>query len=113
MIRASGDPEVLLSLLDWCRHDDALRGQVKAATPQIEPGRMGDIYSVLTAAVSAAGVAPALMKSLTTWLTMFRSDVTLTIERDGTKLEVDAKRVQSAEFLRELRDLLEPRGSEE
>ncbi|AYF78537.1 hypothetical protein D7D52_37245 [Nocardia yunnanensis] len=68
---------------------------------------MGDIYSVLTATVGAAGIAPALIKSLTTWLTMFRSDINLTIERNGTKLDIDAKRVKSAEVLRELRELLE------
>lgn len=107
MIRTSGGVKDLLALAEWFRRDNLLRGQVHLPPPGGVAGQMGDVYSVLTAAIGAAGFAPALIGSLTTWLTQLRSDITVTVERNGTKVDLDAKRVKSAEVLRELRELLE------
>lgn len=35
------DGDVLRSLLDWLRHEDTLRGRVRAAQTPVRPGEMG------------------------------------------------------------------------
>lgn len=107
-IRTSGGPDELLRLLDWFRHDDALRGRIGPPPARIRDGQMGDIYDVLVMAVGAGGLAPALTRSLTAWLTHRRSDITVTVQRpDGAAVTFDAKRIKTPEVLRELGNLLD------
>jgi hypothetical protein len=114
-IRTTSGPDDLLALLDWFGHDDALRGRVGLVPVRTGDEQMnGGVYEVLTVALGASGLAPALTKSLTTWLTHRRSDLKLTLTRsDGTTtVEIDAARVDSPQVLRELRDLLDPPNTE-
>ncbi|MGW5383334.1 effector-associated constant component EACC1 [Nocardia sp. NPDC003963] len=108
MIRTSGGPDELLGLLDWFRHDDELRGRVSPPPPRLRDGRMGDLYDVLVVAVGAGGLAPALTRSLSAWLTHRRADITITVKRsNGAEITLDADRVKSAEVLAEVRNLLD------
>lgn len=108
MIRTSGGPDELFGLLDWFRHDDELRGRVSPLSPGVRDGRMGDLYDVLVVAVGAGGLAPALTRSLSAWLTHRRADITITVKRsNGAEITLDANRVKSAEVLAQVRDLLD------
>lgn len=107
-IRTDGRPDDLVQLLDWLRHDDALRGRVQPQSPQIRDGHMGDPYEVLTVAVSSGGIAAALARSLTVWLTNLRSDVTITVTRaNGDNIALDAKRVKSTDVLQDIQKLID------
>jgi hypothetical protein len=107
-IRTNGGPEDLLGLLDWFRHDDALRGQVSLPAPRMREGQMGNLYDVLMVAVGAGGLAPALTRSLTAWLTHRRANITVTVKSsNGVEITLDADRVKSPEVLGELRNLLD------
>ncbi|GEM29547.1 hypothetical protein NN3_05540 [Nocardia neocaledoniensis NBRC 108232] len=108
-IHTTGGADELLQLLDWFRHDDVLRGRVSTPPTRIRDAQMGDLYDVLMVALGTGGLAPALTRSLTTWLTHRRSDVTVTVTRnsDGTSVTLDGNRIKSPEVLRELRDILD------
>jgi hypothetical protein len=107
-IHTTGSPDELLQLLEWFRRDDALRGRVSLPPSRIRDGQMGDLYDVLIVAVGAGGLAPALTRSLTAWLTHRRSDITITLTRsDGTAVTLNGNRVKSPEVLHELRNLLD------
>ncbi|WP_040694324.1 effector-associated constant component EACC1 [Nocardia vinacea] len=111
-IRTTGSPDDLVQLLDWFGRDDALRGRVRLESPPIQDGQMGDLYQVLTVALSSGGIATALAGALKTWFTTRRSDLVVTISRpDGTELKVDAKHVNSHEVLSDLTALVEPRDA--
>ncbi|MGY0500878.1 effector-associated constant component EACC1 [Nocardia sp. FBN12] len=105
-IRSAGGTDELFRLLEWFRNDDALRGRVGLPAPRIREGQLGDIYDVLVVAVGAGGLAPALVRSLNSWFTTRRSDIKLTLERDGVTVEVDAKRAKAPELVREIQNLL-------
>ncbi|MFB8282659.1 effector-associated constant component EACC1 [Nocardia colli] len=107
-IHTDGSPDDLVQLLDWFRHDDALRGRIRLPLLRIKGDQMGDLYQVLVVAAGSGGMAAALVRSLTTWLTHRRSDITITVTRaDGAKVDLDAKRVKSIEILREVEKLLD------
>lgn len=108
-IRADGGPDELLALLDWFGHDDVLRGRVHTVSAPAGGGAMsGGVYEALGVALGAGGIASALAGSLTAWITHRRSDLKLTLTRsDGTRLEIDAARVDSPQVLQELRELLD------
>jgi hypothetical protein len=80
-------------LLDWLRREPALRGHVHAqGRPQ--PGDLGATVDTLLVAASSGGLASVLATSLGAWLGQPRkSDVRITIETNGRRVEVDAKRV--------------------
>ncbi|MFI6573966.1 effector-associated constant component EACC1 [Nocardia fluminea] len=105
-IRISGDSDELFGLLEWFRNDDALRGRVSLPTPQIREGQMGDLYDVLVVAVGAGGLGPALAMSLNGWLKTRRSQVTLTLKRNGIELQLDAGTIKAPELVREIHKLL-------
>lgn len=107
-IRTSGSHDDLVQLLDWFRHDDALRGRVKPRTSQIREGQLGDLYDVLTVAVGAGGLAPALALSLNTWLAHRRSDIKILITSDSDKvsIEIDAKRADPRELTTQIQNLI-------
>ncbi|MFB8277231.1 effector-associated constant component EACC1 [Nocardia colli] len=107
-IGTDGSPDDLVELLDWFRHDDALRGRVRPQSPQIREGQMGGLYDVLVVAVGAGGIATALTRSLTVWLINRRSDITLTVTSpDGVKVDLDAKRVKSSDVLKDIQKLFD------
>ncbi|UGT55003.1 effector-associated constant component EACC1 [Nocardia asteroides] len=105
-IRTSGDSNELFRLLEWFRNDDALRGRVSLPAPQIREGQMGDVYDVLVIAVGAGGLGPALALSLNTWLKTRRSQVKLTLKRNGIELELDAETIKTPELVHEIHQLL-------
>jgi len=107
-IHTNGSPDDLLQLLDWFRDDDVLRGRVSLAPPRIRDGQMGDLYDVLMVAAGAGGFATALTRSLSTWLTHRRSDITITVKHSGgAQVTLDAQRVKTPEVLQQLRSLLD------
>ncbi|GAB2518685.1 effector-associated constant component EACC1 [Nocardia heshunensis] len=108
-IRTDGGADELFELLDWFNTEDELRGRVSLPDNRIQPGRMGDLYEVLTVAVGAGGLAPVLVRSLAGWFTHRRSDmtVTLTLDGDRTEITVDAKRINAPEVTRALQTMLE------
>lgn len=109
-IRTNGSSDELMQLMDWFRHDEFLRGQVQPRPLQVSDDRMGDLYDVLMVAAGAGGLAPALARSLTTWLTLRRSEITLTVTRDadGVAIEVDAERVKTTDLVKEIQKLIDP-----
>ncbi|MGI5221318.1 effector-associated constant component EACC1 [Nocardia sp. CA-290969] len=110
LIHTTGAADDLLQLLDWFRHDDELRGRIRPNTPRAGEGQMGGLYDVLIVAVGAGGVAAALARSLTTWLTHRRSDITITLTREDGRVtvEVDAKRTTTADLIRDIQGLIDP-----
>lgn len=109
-IRADGRPDELLALLEWFGHDDDLRGRVHPVRTPVGGDRMSaGLYELLAVALGAGGIASALTKSLTTWLTHRHSDITLTLTRhDGASVTIDATRIRSSQVLDDLRELLDP-----
>ncbi|WP_278265256.1 hypothetical protein [Nocardia sp. AG03] len=108
-IRTDGNVDDLLSLVDWFKRDDALRGRVMLRSAEISDGQMGDIYQV--AEIVGGGLAGALGTSLTTWLINRRSDVKVILRNPrGLELEVDAKRVNAIELVTEINKLSEQPG---
>ncbi len=107
-IRTSGSADDLFELLEWFNDEDDLRGRVELPANGIRPGQMGDLYDVLVVAVGATGLASALARSLTTWFTTRRSDISVTLELgDDTKLTLDGKRISAPEVLEALHSVLE------
>lgn len=105
------DGDVLRSLLDWLRHEDTLRGRVRAAHTPVRPGEMGGVLDVLVVALGSGGAGAALATSVSTWLSQpRRADVKLTITaEDGRHIELDARRVRDpVVLLREVERLLTP-----
>ncbi|WP_433723274.1 effector-associated constant component EACC1 [Nocardia sp. CA-129566] len=109
-IRTSGSPDDLLQLLDWFRHDDALRGRVVPRAPQIHEGQLGEIYEVLQVALGSGGLATALAVSLRTWLINRRSNIKISLTRDsdGVTVEVDAQRADPDELIDKITKLINP-----
>lgn len=110
------DGDVLRSLLDWLRHEDTLRGRVRAAHAPVRPGEMGGVLDVLMVALGSGGVGAALATSISTWLSQpRRADVKLTITAEnGRHLELDARRVRDpVVLLREVEQLLGPQAPEQ
>ncbi|MEU2041700.1 effector-associated constant component EACC1 [Nocardia niwae] len=96
--------------MDWLRDDDGLRGRV--ALPR-EPTREGDmggaIGEIVTVALGSGVTVTALARSLTTWLTHRRSDVTVTVTRaGGSTVEFTGKRVNVNDVFDQLQALAEP-----
>ncbi|MGH3853436.1 MAG: effector-associated constant component EACC1 [Pseudonocardiaceae bacterium] len=109
------DSDALRSLLDWLRHEDALRGRVRAAHAPVRPGEMGGLLEVLEVALGSGGAGAVLATSVSTWLSQpRRADVKLTVTaEDGRHIELDARRVRDpAVLLREVERLLAAVDSE-
>ncbi|MEV0712868.1 effector-associated constant component EACC1 [Nocardia aurea] len=107
-IRTDGSQDDLIQLLDWFAHDDALRGHVHPRPVLVRDEQMGDLYDVLMVAVGTGGLAPALARSLTTWLAHRRSDITITVARDDVCIEIDAKRAKSDAVISQIQFLIDP-----
>lgn len=107
-IQTSGDSGELFRLLEWFRGDDALRGRVSLPPVRTREGQMGGLSDVLMVAVGAGGLGPALAMSLSAWLNARRSDIRVVLRRNGVEVEVDAKRVNAPEFMRDIQLLTKP-----
>ncbi|MFI1524638.1 effector-associated constant component EACC1 [Kitasatospora cineracea] len=90
-IRLSGADPIgeTAALWEWLRGEEQLRGLVRAVTPPPGEGELGGAVEVLQVALGATGAAGVLARSLTVWLRTRRSDLKVTVTRDGaTTVEV-------------------------
>jgi len=97
------------SLYSWLANENDFRGQVNARQQPIRPGEMGGVIDVLVVALGSGGAGAVLARSVTTWLTQTRADITLTIKsREGTQIKIDVNRAKDAEgVIREIGELIE------
>lgn len=111
-IRTNGSADELFELYEWFNDDDDLRGRVSLPQTAIRPGQMGDLASVLVVALGAGGIATALTQSMTTWFTVRRSEVAITLKRNGdeTEITIDAKRIAMPEVTQAVQRMLEGNG---
>ncbi|MGW3999704.1 effector-associated constant component EACC1 [Amycolatopsis sp. NPDC004772] len=114
-LRITGeDSETRLRALHrWLGREDDLRGRVALRNRPVAPGEMGGVADVLTVALGSGGAAAVLVhaisRSVSTWLTQSRSDVTVTMTTTtGTEtreITVDARRARDPEaVIREAKD---------
>ena len=98
----------LFALTDWLGNEETLRGRVRPVRQVPEPGQMGTMVDVLTVALGTGGAGVALVRSLCTWLTQRRADVTVIIKApDGRRVQVDVRRARDPESLiREVASLI-------
>jgi len=108
-IHTDGDADDLFQLLEWLNDNDDLRGRVDLPSNRIDPGYMGsDLASILVVALGAGGTVTALAQSLTTWFTVRRSDIAVTLKRGAdTEITLDAKRVTMPEVTQALQTMAE------
>lgn len=97
------------SLQAWLAHEDDFRGRVSTRRQPIRPGEMGSVIDVLVVALGSGGAGAVLARSVTTWLTQTRADITLTIKsREGTQIKIDVNRAKDAQgVIREIGELIE------
>ncbi|WP_234025131.1 MULTISPECIES: hypothetical protein [unclassified Streptomyces] len=106
-LRVPGTEGQLRSLRDWLRHEDALRGRVRACQSPPAPGEMGRALDALAVAVGSGGMGVVLANCLTTWIAQRRADLRITVStQDGRTVEVDAKRVDAQVLTRDIERLL-------
>lgn len=107
-LRIEVPPAHLFALRDWLAAEDPLRGRVIPLAMAPQQGQMGGAVEVLTVALGSGGAATVLARSLCTWLTHRRADVTITITAtDGQRIRVDVKRAGDPEsVIREVGALL-------
>ncbi|WP_063824903.1 effector-associated constant component EACC1 [Nocardia pseudovaccinii] len=110
-IQTTGGSDELFRLLEWFRGDDALRGRVSLPRTATQEGQMGDLSDMLVVAVGAGGLGPALAMSLSAWLNTRRSDIRVLVRRNGVEVELDAKRANAPELVREIQNLLAEPGT--
>lgn len=107
-IHTDGGSRSVEQLLDWLRDEDALRGRVRMVPAPIREGDLGGVAEILTVALSGGVTVTTLAKTLTTWLTHRRSDLTLTITRGDVSMKIDGKRLDADTVLRRMQELLGP-----
>ncbi|MFE9534710.1 hypothetical protein [Streptomyces sp. NPDC006691] len=96
LITVDDDADALMSLHDWLRHEDELRGRVSwEASREGTDGEMGGVLDVLGIALGSGGAGAVLARSLSTWLTHRHIDVKMTVTAsDGRSVELDAHLLQ-------------------
>lgn len=113
-ISTEGSADDLFELLEWLNDHDELRGLVKLPRQQIRPGEMGGLSEVLVVALGGGGVATALISSLTSWFTVRRSEISVTVKSGaGSEITLDAKRVTLPEVTASLQTLMEALDKEQ
>jgi hypothetical protein len=101
-------PELLPSLADWLNGEDVLRGRVRAVRPAPKPGEMGAAIEMLTVALSSGGVGAVLVRSICTWLSQRRSEVSVSLkDADGCEFQFSSKsrNLDPSDVFREASDL--------
>lgn len=98
----------LRMLREWLASEDELRGRVELRNKPIAPGHMGGVVDVLAVTLGAGGPGVVLARSVSTWLTQRRADVSVTMKApDGREITVDVKRAADPEaVIREVRALI-------
>lgn len=91
----------LEELADWLAMEPALRGCISRPSQAPDPRTLGSLDDVLAIAVGSGGTLSVLAASLKAFLSLpRRSDIHITVtSKDGTRVEIDAKRVADAEAL--------------
>lgn len=114
LIHTDGGPDSAVQLLDWLRGEDGLRGRARLQNNPLREGDMGAMSEIVTIALGSGatvGIVTALARSLSTWLTHRRSDITITVTRPGGEsVKFTGKRVDTADVLRRIQDLANPAG---
>lgn len=106
----SEDPvEDAESLTDWLRGEPALAGKVRLTGGPPAPGQLGTTLDTVTVLLGAGGPLTVLASCLRTWIAQpRRGDVRLKVELDGGRVvEIDAKRVDTEDVARLLREARE------
>ncbi|MFJ8954936.1 hypothetical protein ACIRO1_33045 [Streptomyces sp. NPDC102381] len=90
----------LLSLADWLRYEEDLRGKTRVEHYEITPGQMGGLPEALVVALSTGGAATVLARAVVEWVKQRKSDVTVKAVRpNGESFEIDLRRVTAPEAL--------------
>ncbi|QQM41610.1 effector-associated constant component EACC1 [Streptomyces liliifuscus] len=90
----------LVSLADWLRHEDELRGRIGLERAKIEEGRMGGLPEAVVVALSGGGAATVLARAAVEWVKQRRSDVVLKAVRpNGETYEIEVRGTRSPEEL--------------
>ncbi|MET8572410.1 hypothetical protein [Streptomyces sp. NPDC004783] len=106
-LRVSGSRDELRSLRDWLRHEDGLRGRVRAVQSPPAPGEMGGALDALAVAVGSGGMGAVLANCLSTWIGQRRADMRITVStQDGRTVEVDARGVDPHALARDVERML-------
>jgi hypothetical protein len=99
VVEGSDPAPALVSLNEWLRRIDELRGRVQLMRRASAPDEMGGVFDALVVAAGAGGALTVLANSLLVWLRQpRRSTVTVLVERpDGTRVEISGEHVRSVE----------------
>jgi Effector Associated Constant Component 1 len=80
------------SLAEWLNSEEDLRGLVSAVRPAPEAGKMGTAVELLTVALGSGGAGAVLVRSISTWLTQRRSEVSVSLkDADGHEFQFTSK----------------------
>ncbi|KND23825.1 effector-associated constant component EACC1 [Streptomyces acidiscabies] len=110
-IRVSGGDEIaeLAALWDWLRGERDLRGLVDAVRRPSAEGELGGAFDMLTVALGSGGAVAVLARSLTSWLSSRRPDVTLTVTGVTGRVQLDARHVKDTDVLPLIQEVLRGR----
>ncbi|KSU68257.1 hypothetical protein AS032_31175 [Rhodococcus qingshengii] len=107
-IQISGNPTDLIQLMEWFRHDNALRGRIQLQAPPAQDGQMGGLADVLLVAVGSGGIGTALVASLKAWFANRNSDVNLKVTLPtGAVISVEGKRVKQDEIFSNMQTMID------
>lgn len=97
-------------LYDWLTLEDELRGRLRLRSLPVVEGEMGGVLDVLTVALGAGGTGALIARSVSTWLSQRRADVTVTVKApDGREVTIDVQRSQDPlAIIREVERLAAP-----
>ncbi|GAA2993544.1 effector-associated constant component EACC1 [Streptomyces fulvorobeus] len=97
-------------LYDWLTLEDDLRGRLRLRSRPVAEGEMGGVLDVLTVALGAGGTGALIARSVSTWLSQRRADITVTVKApDGREVSIDVKRSQDPlAIIREVERLAAP-----
>lgn len=89
----------LRSLWTWLVDHDEFRGRVELVQRPPRTGELGSVPEVLAIALGPGGAVTVLGGVLIAWLRQRRSDVKLTVSRDGERssVELTVKRVANVD----------------
>jgi Effector Associated Constant Component 1 len=107
-LQIEAPPEYVFAIAEWLSDERELRGRVRPVRQVPSQGEMGTAVDVLTVALGSGGVGVALVRSLCTWLTQRRADVTVKLKSpDGREVTVDVRRARDPDaVLREAAALI-------
>lgn len=97
-------------LYDWLALEDELRGRLRLCYRPVAEGEMGGVLDVLTVTLGAGGAGALIARSVSTWLSQRRADITVTVKApDGREVTIDVQRIQDPlAIIREVERLAAP-----